>query len=57
MNRTINSAATKKRSIRSVHNRVDLEFGDIAAQKVDLTRVRFQGARRSTDQEPLVCNT
>jgi len=57
MNRAVNSTAPEKRSVRGVHNRIDLDFGDIAEQDADVIVARFQGPRRSIDQEPFVCDT
>jgi hypothetical protein len=35
MDRAIDSAATQKRRVRRVHNRIDLELRDIAADDID----------------------
>jgi len=35
MNRAINSTAAKQTCIRGIHNRVDIEPSDIAAEDVD----------------------
>jgi len=56
MNRAIDSAATEQTCVSGVHNRIDIEFGDIAAEDVDLVVASFHGASRSIDQEPLDCN-
>ena len=57
MNRAVNSTAPEERSVRGVHNRIDLDSGDIAEQDADVIVARFQGPRRSINQEPFVCDT
>src|SRR5207249_10556746 len=37
MDRAINSAATEQRRIRGVHNCIDVQLGDVAADDIDLS--------------------
>jgi hypothetical protein len=35
MNCAINSSAAKKRGVRRIHNRIDIELGNVAAKDLD----------------------
>src|SRR2546430_7217095 len=47
MNGAVDSAAAEQRGVGGVHNRIEFEFGDVAADDVDLVFAPFHGARRS----------
>jgi hypothetical protein len=53
MNCAINSSAAEERRVRRVHNRVEIKFGDIALDDLDLSD--GHGASRSMSQPPSVC--
>ena len=56
MDCTIDSAATKQRAIGRVHNSLDIKFGDVATEDIDLRGRHFiYGASRSINQELSVC--
>jgi hypothetical protein len=40
MNRAIDSAAAEKRRVRRVHNRVNIEFRDVAADNVNFANTK-----------------
>ena len=54
MNRTIDPAATKERRVRSVYDRIYIEFRDIALDYLDsaIRIVHCYGASRSITQVP-----
>ena len=55
MNRAVDSAAAEQGRVRRIHNRINAEFSDIAADDVDPVVARRHGAKRSIAQEPSDC--
>src|SRR5439155_6258389 len=57
VNCAIDSAAAEQRGVCCVHNGINLQLGDVAADDVDLAGGDFQnqGASRSICQEPSGC--